>query len=72
MNDNKFPYLILDQNKSQLEDDSDFSENEYKRKNFKIQKYEKFKPKQANNNDKNNKSLKGAENKVKNLLSLFS
>ena len=71
MNDNKFPYLILDQNKSQSEDDSDFSENEYKRKNFKIQKYEKFKPKQANNNDKNNKSLKGAENKVKNLLSLF-
>ena len=50
---------------------SDFSENEYKSKNFKIQKYEKFKPKQANNRDKNNKSLKGAENKVKNLLSLF-
>ena len=71
MNDNKFPYLILDQNKSHLEDDSDFSENEYKSKNFKIQKYEKFKPKQINNRDKNNKSLKGAENKVKNLLSLF-
>ena len=71
MSDSKFPYLILDQNKSHAEDDSDFSENEYKSKNFKIQKYEKFKPKQANNRDKNNKSLKGAENKVKNLLSLF-
>ena len=71
MSDSKFPYLILDQNKSHAEDDSDFSENEYKSKNFKIQKYEKFKPKQANNSDKNNKSLKGAENKVKNLLSLF-
>ena len=71
MSDSKFPYLILDQNKSPLEDDSDFSEDEYKSKNFKIQKYEKFKPKQVNNRDKNNKSLKGAENKVKNLLSLF-
>jgi len=71
MNDNKFPFLIIDQNKSHIEDESEFSENEYKHKNFKIQKYEKFKPKPIINLDKNNKSLKGAENKVKNLLSHF-
>ena len=68
MSDNKFPFLILDQNKSHIEDDSEFSENEYKHKNFKIQKYEKFKPKPI---IKNNRSLRGAENKVKNLLSNF-
>ena len=68
MSDNKFSFLIMDQNKSHIDDDSEFSENEYKHKNFKIQKYEKFKPKPI---IKNNKSLKGAENKVKNLLSHF-
>ena len=60
--------LIIDQNKSHNEDDSEFSEKEYKHKNFKIQKYEKFKPKPI---IKNNRSLRGAENKVKNLLSNF-
>ena len=71
MNDNKFSYMLLDQNKSNIEDSSDFSENEYKKKDFKIQKYEKFKPKSILKKDNNNKKLKGAENKVKNLLSHF-
>ena len=70
MSGTKFPYIILDQNKSQLEDDSDFSENGYKNTKFKIQKYEKFKPKSIMK-ENNNKVLKGAENKVKYLLSIF-
>ena len=71
MNDNKFSYIILDQNKSHINEDSDFSENEYKKKNFKIQKYEKFKPKPLINKEKTNKTLKREENKVKDLLSMF-
>ena len=55
MNDNKFSYIILDQNKSHMNEDSDFSENEYKKKSFKIQKYEKFKPKPIINKEKDNK-----------------
>ena len=47
MNDNKFPFLIIDQNKSHIEDESEFSENEYKHKNFKIQKCKKTPTKQA-------------------------
>jgi hypothetical protein len=42
MNNNKYKYLLIDQPR---DDDSDFSENEYNNKDFKIQKYEKFKPK---------------------------
>ena len=71
MNDNKFSYIILDQNKSHMNEDSDFSENEYKKKSFKIQKYEKFKPKPIINKEKTNKTLKREENKVKDLLSMF-
>ena len=71
MNESKFPYLILDHNKSQSDEDSDFSENEYKNKNFKIQKYEKFKPKPIINKEKNTKTLLREENKVKDLLSNF-
>ena len=71
MSDNKFSFMLLEQNKSHIEDSSDFSENEYKNNDFKIQKYEKFKPKPNQDRDKNNKSLKGAENQVKNLLSVF-
>jgi hypothetical protein len=71
MNDSKFPYLILDHDKSQMDEDSDFSENEYKNKNFKIQKYEKFKPKPIINKEKNSKTLLREENKVKDLLSNF-
>ena len=69
----KFPYIILDHShdKSHMNDSgSDFSEKEYKNKNYKIQKYEKFKPKPILKHQEN-KALKGAENNVKNLLSLF-
>ena len=63
MNDNNYQFLLLSK---QNDKDSDFSEREYKNKDFILQKYEKFKPK--NNYLSNN--LKGAENKVKNLLSV--
>ena len=62
MSDNKFPYIFF----NKTDRDSDFSEREYKSKDFILQKYEKFKPK----SDKI-ENLKGAENKVKKLLSLF-
>ena len=67
----KFPYIILNHSldKSHMNHSgSDFSE--YKNKNYKIQKYEKFKPKPILKHQEN-KALKGAENNVKNLLSLF-
>ena len=67
----KFPYIILNHSldKSHMNNSgSDFSE--YENKNYKIQKYEKFKPKPILKNQEN-KALKGAENNVKNLLSLF-
>jgi len=63
MSNDKFQFLLIDHPR---DDDSDFSENEYK-KDFKIQKYEKFKPKK--NNYK--KDLRGAENQIKNILSVF-
>ena len=66
MNSHNYPIFL---NTRQREEDSDFSEDEYKSKDFKIQKYEKFKPKQNNNIYR--KSIKGAENKVKFLLSNF-
>ena len=64
MNDNNYQFLLFGKQNNK---DSDFSEREYKNKDFILQKYEKFKPK--NNYISNN--LKGAENKVKNLLSIF-
>ena len=66
MNSHNYPIFL---NTRQREEDSDFSEDEYKSKDFKIQKYDKFKPKQNNNIYR--KSIKGAENKVKFLLSNF-
>ena len=71
MNNDKFPFLILDHSKSHIDEDSDFSENEYKNKNFKIDKYEKFKPKSIINKEKKYQTLKREENKVKDLLSNF-
>ena len=64
MNNDKFQFLLIGQ---QRDDDSDFSDNEYNNKDFKIQKYEKFKPKK---NDYK-KDLRGAENQIKNILSVF-
>ena len=71
MKKSNFPFELLDQNKSHLEEESDFSENEYKNNKFKIQKYEKFKPKSIMKEKNNIKTLKGAENKVRYLLSIF-
>ena len=67
MNDKKFPFLAVNYVSDK---DSDYSEKEYKKKEFALQKYEKFKPKAIENYYKT-KTLKGAENKVKNLLSHF-
>ena len=64
MNNDKFQFLLIGHSR---DDDSDFSENEYKNKDYKIQKYEKFKPKK--NSFK--KDLRGAENQIKNILSGF-
>ena len=67
MNNGKFQFLLINHSRDARDDDSDFSENEYNNKNFKLQKYEKFKPK------KNiyKKDLRGAENQIKNILSFF-
>ena len=58
MKKSNFPFELLDQNKSHLEEESDFSENEYKNNKFKIQKYEKFKPKSIMKEKNNIKTLK--------------
>ena len=60
MNENIYPYFNLNFN----------SEKEYKSNDFNLQKYEKFQPKETRSLIKN-KTLKGVENKVKNLLSKF-
>ena len=67
MNGNIYPYFNMNYNR---EKDSDNSEKEYKNKDFNLQNYEKFQPKSTKSLYKN-KTLKGAENQVKNLLSLF-
>ena len=62
---NNYPYLIL--NKS-IDKYSDDSERKYRNSDFNLEKYEKFRPKNENViTDK----LRGAENDVKNMLSLF-
>jgi len=63
MNNDKFQFILMNH---PIDEDFDSSENEYD-KDFKMQKYEKFRPKK--NTDK--KDLIGAENEVKNILSVF-
>ena len=65
MRDGKIPIITINY---APEKDSDFSEKKRK-KDFGFRKYEKFTPKEDNNYRM--KSLEGAENKVKNLLSIF-
>ena len=67
--DKKFQYLNINDNKYD-EESSNSSEKEYK--DFKINNFVKFKPK-SNKNDLEEKEekLKGAESKVKSLLSSF-
>ena len=66
-----FPFIIIEQNKSNQDnqdEDSDFSNKNYKK--MKLNKFEKFKPKNVNS-PKKNQNLKGAENNVKSLISVF-
>ena len=66
-----FPFIIIEQNKNNhdnQEEDSDFSDKNYKK--MKLNKFEKFKPKIVNS-PKKNQNLKGAENNVKSLISVF-
>ena len=71
MKNEQFQFLLINQNKNNQEEESDFSEDKKKRnKKFELKKFEKFKPK--NNNLLNSKmNLEGAENQVKSLLSIF-
>ena len=72
MIENKYSLLLLDQNKSNKEEDSEYDMKFYKKNSkFKIDNFEKFKPKTKITNEENEKALKGAENKVKSLLSTF-
>ena len=72
MSDNKYSLLMLESNKQNKEDDSDYDVKLYKNKSkYKINNYEKFRPKTIFNDEENEKELKGAENQVKSLLSNF-
>ena len=65
MNDGKYPILSINY---ESDKDSDYSEKKHN-KEFGFPKYEKFKSKDENYYKM--KTIKGAENKVKNLLSIF-
>ena len=65
MNDGKYPIISINY---ESDKDSDFSEKKHN-KEFGFRKYEKFKSKDENYYKI--KSIKGAESKVKNLLSIF-
>ena len=71
MENEQFPFLLIEQNKIN-QDESDFSDEKGKKnKKFELKKYEKFKPKILSEHDNNNLNLDRAENKVKTMLSLF-
>jgi len=67
--EDQFPYLMMNENKINSDESSDSAEKESKY--FKYKSFAKFKPKSNNssNIEEDKKSLKGAENKVKLLLS---
>jgi len=67
--EDQFPYLMMNENKINSDESSDSPEKESKY--FKYKSFAKFKPKSNNssNIEEDKKSLKGAENKVKLLLS---
>ena len=68
MKNEEFPFLMIDRKKSNMDEDyPDFSAKKYKNFN----KPEKFKPKVVNNPEKSQNIIKGAENKVKSMLSIF-
>ena len=64
MNENRFPYLLIDPPRQK---DLDFFINNYTNTH---QKFEKFKPKEINS-ENGNKILEKTENQVKKLLSVF-
>ena len=67
--EDQFPYLMMNENKNNSDESSDSPEKESKY--FKYKTFAKFKPKSNNssNIEEEKKSLKGAENQVKLLLS---
>ena len=65
MNDNQFPYLMYENNKSDSSSDS----SEKRKNHYILKSFAKFKPKNVIKNEQNKRELKGAEHKVKNLLS---
>ena len=72
MADDNYSFLILEQNKSNKEEDSEYELNHFKSKEkYKLDKFEIFDSKTKENNKENEKILKGAENQVKLLLSNF-
>ena len=72
MSDSKYSLILLDPNKSNKEDDSEYDMKLYKKNvKFKINNFEKFKPKTKVNSEESEKALKGAENQVKSILSGF-
>ena len=72
MADDNYSFLILEQNKSNKEEHSEYELNHFKNKEkYKLDKFEIFDSKTKENNKENEKILKGAENQVKLLLSNF-
>ena len=72
MKNKQFPFLLIEPNKNNIDEESDFSEDKKKRnKKFELKKFEKFKPKNTNILGNSKMNLEGAENQVKSLLSLF-
>ena len=70
MSDRKYSLILLESNKQNKNDDLEYDEKIYKNKaRYKINNYEKFRPKVLMNNEENDQTLKGAENQY--LLSYF-
>ena len=67
MKNAQFPFLLMDRNKNNLDDESDSSNN--KNEKFKLNKFEKFKPK--NDFRRSQIYLKGAESQLKSMLSVL-
>ena len=69
MSESNYSLLLLEQNKPDKEDDSEYDMKLYK-KNAKYN-FEKFKPKTKVKDEENELALKGAENQVKFILSNY-
>jgi hypothetical protein len=72
MSESNYSLLLLDPKKSKKEDDNEYDEELYKKNvKFKMNNFEKFKPKKKVSEEESEKALKGAENQVKSILSGF-